>query len=305
MSSPIHHPKDLDPALMYAPPWARKETQPASDPSPAPPIEWPPQRRRLDDGRGFSGDRAVLEVKRQLALDPDMVPEPPSLAGDRASGWTMLRICGAAGAAALAASMIVWLPASRLFEHETVQANTAATPSSIAAARPDAAQAATAAPVAARDEHEDAAAPPAPPAPPPIKLGAISPVSQAAPAPQPQAQPAAQPAPQAPAQPAPPERTMLRLDDREIAALVMRGEAFIANRDLASARLLLQRAADAGSATAALALASTYDPLVIQNLGAAGGEPDVARARKWYQRAIELGSRVASQQLAKLVEARQ
>lgn len=98
---------------------------------------------------------------------------------------------------------------------------------------------------------------------------------------------------------------MLRLDDREIAALVMRGEAFIANRDLASARLLLQRAADAGSATAALALASTYDPLVIQNLGAAGGEPDVARARKWYQRAIELGSRVASQQLAKLVEARQ
>ena len=98
---------------------------------------------------------------------------------------------------------------------------------------------------------------------------------------------------------------MLRLDDREIAALIMRGENFIANRDLASARLVLQRAADAGSANAALALASTFDPLVIQSLGATGGEPDVALARKWYQKAIELGSTAASQQLARLVEARQ
>jgi hypothetical protein len=294
MSSPIHHPKDLDPALMYAPPWARGETQPATNPHPAPPIEWPPQRRRLDDGRSFSGDRAVLEVKRQLALDPDMVPEPPSLEGDRVSGKMMLRICGAAGAAALAAWVIVWLPASRLFEHETVQANAAATPAFAAATGADGAQAAAAAPVAVRDEHEDAAAtPPSPP----IRLGANSPVSQAAPAPQ------LAPAPQP--QPASPERSALRLDDREIAALVMRGEAFIANRDLAAARLVLQRAAEAGSANAAMALASTFDPLVIQSLGAVSAEPDLARARKWYQKAIELGSTAASRQLAKLAEERQ
>jgi len=293
MSSPIHHPKDLDPALMYAPPWARGESQPATNPHPAPPIEWPPQRRRPDDGRSFSGDRAVLEVKRQLALDPDMIPEPPSLEGDRASAKMMLRICGAAGVAALAALVIVWLPASRLFEHETVQANTAATPALVAAIRPDGAQAAAAAPVGVHDEHEAAAAPP----PPPIRLGANSPVSQVAPAPQ------LAPAPQS--QPAPPERSALRLDDREIAALVMRGEAFIANRDLASARLVLQRAAEAGSAEAAMALASTFDPLVIQSLGAVSSEPDLARARKWYQKAIELGSTAASQQLAKLAEERQ
>jgi TPR repeat protein len=67
----------------------------------------------------------------------------------------------------------------------------------------------------------------------------------------------------------------------------------------------LQRAAEAGSANAALALASTFDPLVIASLGAVGGEPNVALARKWYQKAIELGSTAASQQLAKLVEARQ
>jgi hypothetical protein len=297
MSSPIHHPKDLDPALMYAPPWARGETQPATSPGPAPPIEWPPQRRPLDDGRSFSGDRAVLEVKRQLALDPDMVPEPPSAEADRATGKMMLRICGAAGAAALAAWVIVWLPASRLFEHHTVQVNAATTPAFAAATRADDAQAAASAPVALRDEHEDAAAPPpTPPPPPPIKLGANSPVSQAAPAPQLAAAP--QPAP------ASPEHSALRLDDREIAALLLRGEAFIANRDLASARLVLQRAAEAGSANAAMALASTFDPLVIQSLGAVSGQPDLARARKWYQKAIELGSTTASQQLAKLAEER-
>jgi hypothetical protein len=299
MSSPIHHPKDLDPALMYAPPWARDKTEPPSSPEPAPPIEWPPRRPRVDDARGFSGDRAVLEVKRQLALDPDMLPEPPSLDGNRPKARMMWRLGVAAVAAALAAWVIVWLPASRLFQHEAVQANVATTPALIAAIRPDSPQAAApvvaaapvaapvvaAAPVAARDEHEDAAASAA------ITLAAAPSAAQAAAAP--------------PPPPPAPARTMLRLDDREIAALIMRGQNFIANRDLASARLVLQRAADAGSANAALALASTFDPLVIKSLGATGGEPDVALARKWYQKAIELGSTAASQQLAKLVEARQ
>jgi TPR repeat protein len=36
-----------------------------------------------------------------------------------------------------------------------------------------------------------------------------------------------------------------------------------------------------------------------------GREPDAARARKWYQKAMELGSEVASQQLAKLAQVRQ
>ncbi len=284
MSSPIHQPKDLDPALMYAPPWARDQAQPASSQRSAPPIEWPPQRRRLDDSRIFSGDRAVLEVKRQLALDPDTIPEPPSFESDRAPARMMLRLCGAAGAAALAASVIVWLPAAKLFEHETVQASSATTPILVAADKPDGAQAAAAAPAAIHDQQEEAG-------PTPIKLAAISPAAQAAAPP--------------PPPPALPDRSTLRLDDREIAALVMRGENFIANRDLAAARLVLQRAAEAGSANAAMALASTFDPLVIQSLGAVGGEPDIARARKWYQKAIDLGSTTASQRLAKLAEAGQ
>ena len=56
-----------------------------------------------------------------------------------------------------------------------------------------------------------------------------------------------------------------RLDRDEVADLMRRGEAFIASGDLASARLVLQRAAEAGDPRAALTLADplrfTNDPL--------------------------------------------
>jgi hypothetical protein len=108
--------------------------------------------------------------------------------------------------------------------------------------------------------------------------------------------------------PAPPQhandRRALRLDGDEIASLIKRGQDFIANGDLAAARLLLRRAAEAGSAEAALTLGTTYDPIELQRLGAVGTAPDAARARQWYQRAAELGSTAASQQLAGLGDAR-
>jgi Sel1 repeat len=94
--------------------------------------------------------------------------------------------------------------------------------------------------------------------------------------------------------------SILVLDNDEITALLKRGKTYIANGDLASARLLLSRAAEAGSAEAATELAATFDPLVLRQRGVIGVEPDIARARKWYQRAAELGSTLASQQLAKL-----
>ena len=53
------------------------------------------------------------------------------------------------------------------------------------------------------------------------------------------------------------------LEPDEVAALVKRGEGFIASGDLASARLVLQRAAEAGEAQAALSLAGTFDPIAL------------------------------------------
>jgi len=101
-----------------------------------------------------------------------------------------------------------------------------------------------------------------------------------------------------------PEESPPQIDEGEIAVLVKRGQDALTNGDLASARLLLNRAAAAGSAKAALALGATYDPLVIRRLGAVGAEPDAERARKWYQKAQELGSDAASEQLAKLDQTR-
>jgi len=86
--------------------------------------------------------------------------------------------------------------------------------------------------------------------------------------------------------------------------LVKRGNDFIADGDLVAARLLLRRAAEAGSAEAALALGATFDPVVMLRLGAIGTTPDITQARQWYQRAAELGSSAASQRLAGLDAAR-
>ena len=90
------------------------------------------------------------------------------------------------------------------------------------------------------------------------------------------------------------------LDAEEIATLINRGTDSLKSGDLVSARLLLHRAAEAGSASAALMLGTTFDPLVIRQLGAIGVVPDVAQARQWYEKAAELGSDAASQRLARL-----
>jgi hypothetical protein len=93
-----------------------------------------------------------------------------------------------------------------------------------------------------------------------------------------------------------------QLDAEEIATLINRGRDSLKSGDLVSARLLLRRAAEAGSASAALMLGTTFDPLVIRQLGAIGVVPDVAQARQWYEMAVELGSDAASQRLAKLAQ---
>jgi hypothetical protein len=87
------------------------------------------------------------------------------------------------------------------------------------------------------------------------------------------------------------------LDREEIANLVKRGEDFIATGDLAAARLVLQRAAEADDAQAALALAATYDPFVLRELKVYGFSGDVATARAWYEKAKEFGSAEAPRRL--------
>jgi hypothetical protein len=121
--------------------------------------------------------------------------------------------------------------------------------------------------------------------------------------PKPAANPAAPPAP-AQAAPASVTKPAVVLDENEINTLIRRGKNLLNDGDFAAARVLFERAANAGSAEAALALGSTYDPNVIKRLGAIMVKPDVENARKWYQVAADRGSAAASLQLANLPQGR-
>ncbi|MCH9807569.1 MAG: hypothetical protein K0U74_07545 [Alphaproteobacteria bacterium] len=79
------------------------------------------------------------------------------------------------------------------------------------------------------------------------------------------------------------------------------GEVQVDNGHLPSARVLFRRAANAGSKSAALLLAGSYDPSFIDLYSTTSPpQPDVDLARRWYRRAIELGSQVAARRLAQL-----
>src|SRR4029077_17765941 len=92
------------------------------------------------------------------------------------------------------------------------------------------------------------------------------------------------------------------LDADELDALLSRSSGFLKTGDFAAARILLRRAAESGSADAALMLGKTFDPLYLNELGAIGIQPDLGQARQWYQKAVELGSEVAAQRLANLAQ---
>jgi hypothetical protein len=95
-----------------------------------------------------------------------------------------------------------------------------------------------------------------------------------------------------------------RLDSGEIATLLKRGDELIARGDLAAARLVLQGPAEAGDARAALALAGTYDPIVLEKIAVHGFAPNIAMARDWYERADQFGAADAPQRLKMLASRR-
>jgi TPR repeat protein len=80
------------------------------------------------------------------------------------------------------------------------------------------------------------------------------------------------------------------LDPEEIKLLMKQGEQLIAAGDVVTARVVLQRAAEVGNASAAMALGATYDPNVLAKLGVMGVSADMKKARNWYEKAETLGS---------------
>lgn len=82
--------------------------------------------------------------------------------------------------------------------------------------------------------------------------------------------------------------------------LLAKGEEYFASGNIAAARDFFERAADVGLAGAALRLAATYDPAELQRAEAKGIVADRNMARKWYERAREMGAQEAVDRLARL-----
>jgi type II secretory pathway predicted ATPase ExeA len=99
------------------------------------------------------------------------------------------------------------------------------------------------------------------------------------------------------AQQPPPTKATETLPPALMAVLMKRGNEALDLGDIASARLLFQRAAEGGNAAAAVAMGKTYD----RNFTLTANAQDSARALEWYVKAVALGDPNAGDLLRRLV----
>jgi len=286
--------QNRDYTFMYAPSWARRKPPMVAAHETS--IERPPQDHVVDAALStFSGDLAIEDLRRRHSLTPEIIPEPKSLKGDHTRALIALRLGGVTAIAALIAWVVVSLPAMHRqpgndnvhtavlpnqADGEQDQLPTATAQSPLNDRRPQANE-----PRANGGSEERQSG---------MTIVMAGPVTDAF-----------MPATASPSTGSRLERTTAQPDEEEISALIKLAQGFLSNRDISSARLLLRRAAEAGSAAAALSLGETFDPLIIRQLHAIGVQPDPAKAREWYERAAQLGSDAALQHLAKLAQSPQ
>jgi hypothetical protein len=79
-----------------------------------------------------------------------------------------------------------------------------------------------------------------------------------------------------------------------------RGDAYLRQGDVASARLIYLQLARKNIAEGAFGMANTFDPEYLETLGVRGLKPDLVEAKKWYAKAQSLGSSLAARRLSTL-----
>jgi len=84
----------------------------------------------------------------------------------------------------------------------------------------------------------------------------------------------------------------------ETKVFVARARAFMAQGDMTTARLFLERASNLGDAQATYLLAQTYDPVVLSRWKVLGVSPDVDKARALYSEAAAAGFADATNRLS-------
>ena len=87
------------------------------------------------------------------------------------------------------------------------------------------------------------------------------------------------------------------LGNSEAARLMARASLLREQGNIGTARIVLERAAESGSAPALFALAETYDPLSLSAWGTFGTQGDVAKARELYAKALAGGVEEANERL--------
>jgi hypothetical protein len=90
------------------------------------------------------------------------------------------------------------------------------------------------------------------------------------------------------------------LGDPELARLISRASLLLSQGNIGTARIVLERAAETGSAPALFALAETYDPTTLAAWGTFGTQGDVARAQELYAKALAGGVLEARDRLSAL-----
>jgi hypothetical protein len=238
------------------------------------PIE-PPRRARTQRGV-FEGDVAAMELRSRLARARDQTLLPAVRRSSSRRFADTLRYAGLFLVAAAGAGLAGYLLGG--FDPRV-------------GIYPDAVSAPSAGSPHVAGEAEAVAATPDPPA---ASLTLANRDSQI-----PAAQTAA--ADLAPAPPAAPSPPAPAADPAEAAARMKIGADLIASGDIVSARTMFERVAEAGEAAGAFALAETYDPSVLKTLRLRGGiKADPALARRWYEKARDMGSAAAAERIERL-----
>jgi hypothetical protein len=92
------------------------------------------------------------------------------------------------------------------------------------------------------------------------------------------------------------------LGDPELARLISRASLLLSQGNIGTARIVLERAAETGSAPALFALAETYDPTTLAAWGTFGTQGDAAKARELYAKAFASGLQEAGDRMNALPE---
>jgi hypothetical protein len=81
-----------------------------------------------------------------------------------------------------------------------------------------------------------------------------------------------------------------QLPPTDTETLLAQGDQFLSRSDIASARLLYERAAEVGDGRGALRMGMTFDPVFLARLRLRGIQTDKDQAIAWYRRASALGN---------------